>query len=202
MMEFTSALAGLSEIKDFWSAPILLRYLLLLAVLDAVSGLHIAGVIERCEVFTLTRCGYERWYHRAMMSHGAILCASLVCIAAITCTISKDSVCAVWIAAAVLALNMLVISNFQMLITMLFGNVSLGYLICMFAQLLSVFLSERLPTVGKWLLIGNWGMALRSTLAVPGGLPIGFVIGVECFILIILWRFGWRMLRKKKRGAI
>lgn len=202
MMEFTSALAGLSEIKDFWSAPILLRYLLLLAVLDAVSGLYIAGVIERCEVFTLTRSGYERWYHRAMLRHGAILCVFLAGIAAITCAISKDSVCAVWIAAAVLALNMLVISNFQMLITMLFGNVSLGYLICMFAQLLSVFLSERLPTVGKWLLIGNWGMALRSTLAVPGGLPIGFVIGVECFILIILWRFGWRMLRKKKRGAI
>lgn len=202
MMEFTSALAGLSEIKDYWSAPILLRYLLLLAVLDAVSGLYIAGVIERCEVFTLTRYGYERWYHRAMLGHGAILCVFLAVLAGITCAISKDSVCAVWIAAAVLALNMLVISNFQMLITMLSGNVSLGYLICMFVQLLSVFLSERLPTVGKWLLIGNWGMALRSTLAVPGGLPTGFVIGTECFILIILWRFGWRSLRKKKRGSI
>jgi hypothetical protein len=53
----------------------------------------------------------------------------------------------------------------------------------------------------KLLLIGNWGMMVRSTLVDSNGLPIGQTITLECILLILLWAFGWRILRRNRRGV-
>lgn len=200
-MECTSVLAGLSETKEFWKSLDLLRYLLLIAGLDAVPGLYAANVTQRCETFTLPRCGYSQWYHRAMLRNSGALCLSLGIITGIACILAQNDFAAVLLAAGILALNLLVISNIQMFITMLSKNVSLGYLVCMLIQFVSIFCSERMPQAGKMLLIGNWGMMVRSSLAKADGIPIGTAVVLEICILIVLWIFGWRVIRRTRKGA-
>lgn len=200
-MNCTTILGGLSEVKEFWATIYMLRYLLLLAGLDAVSGFYTTTVIERCETFMLPRSGFSRWYHRAMLRSGGLLCTVLAAITGITCFVSEDSASTILLAAGILALNLIVIANIQMFITLLSRNISLGYLLCMLVQLLSLFWSEYLPLVGKLLLIGNWGMMVRSTLVDPVGIPIGPVIGLEVIILALFWMFGWRVIRRNRRGA-
>lgn len=201
-MNWTTVLAGLSETKDFWATIELLQYLFLLAGLNTVAGLYIVNVVEQCEVFALPRNGYSRWYHRAMLGVSSSVCILLAIITGIACFVSKDGISVVLIATAVLALNIIVISNIQLFITLLSGNVMVGYLICMFSQLLSLFASERFPQVGKIFLMGNWGMAIRTTLADPIGVPVGTVITIECLLLLILWIGGWRIIRRYKRGGL
>lgn len=202
MMQWTTILAGLPEIKDFWVTMDMTCYLLLLIGADTVTGLFITHVIEQSEVFVLPRSGYRRWYCRAILGIGRILGSLLLILTGAFALLSKDSVASVLVAAAVFGLNIFVVSNLQLFITVLSGQVTMGYIVCMFIQLLSVFASEQLPRFGKLLLIGNWGMVLRSTLADPNGIPIVAIIGMECFILIMLWIFGWRIIRKNKRGTI
>lgn len=197
----TTILAGLSEVKDFWVTADMLRYLLLLAGLDAVSGLYISTVIERCETFMLPRSGFSRWYRRAMIRSSAAVCVVLAVIAGISCIVSEDSVSTVLLAAEILTLNLVVLTNLQLFITLLSRNIPLGYLFCMLIQLLSLFVSERFPLAGKIILIGNWGMMARSTLADPAGIPIGLVIGLEIIILALFWILGWRVIRRNRRGA-
>lgn len=201
MINCTTIFAGLSETKAFWLSTDLLRYLLLLAGMDAVSGLYTANVIERCETFTLPRSGYARWYHRAMLGGGAVICLPLAVVAGIACLTSRDSVQTVALAAALLALNLLVVSNLQMFITLMTRNIALGYLVCMLMQLISVFCSEQLSPAGKMALLGNWGMLARSTLVQPDGISIGTAVGAEIVILLTLWIFAWRAVRKNRRGA-
>lgn len=201
-MNWTTVLAGLSETKDFWATIELLQYLLLLAGLNTVAGLYTVNVVEKCEIFSLPRNGYSQWYHRAMLGVSSSVCILLAIITGIACLVSKDSISVVLIAAAVLALNIIVISNIQMFITLLSGSVMPGYLICMLIQLLSLFTSERFPQAVKMLLIGNWGMAVRTTLADPVGVPIGIAITIECLMLFILWIGGWHIIRRYKRGGL
>ena len=200
-MNCSNVLAGLSEIKEFWAPMDMLRYLLLLAGLDAVSGLYISNVVERCETLALPRSGYAHWYHRAMLRSGGALCALLAVITGVACLIPGDCISTVLTAAGIFALNLVVLTNIQLFITLISRKVTLGYGLCMLSQLLSVFCSERLPMVGKLLLIGNWGMMVRSTLVNPAGISIRFVIGLEVLILALLWILGWRMIRKNRRGA-
>lgn len=179
----------------------MLRYLLLLAGMDAVSGLYTANVIERCETFTLPRSGYARWFHRAMLGNGVILCLPLAVVTGIACITSGDSFQMVVTASVLLALNLLVVSNLQMFITLMSRNIALGYFACMLIQVISVFCSEQFPQAGKIVLIGNWGMLARSILAQPDGIPIGTAVAAEIAILLILWTFAWRVVRKNRRGA-
>jgi hypothetical protein len=196
-----SILAGLSETKDFWSTFDLLRYLCLIVVLDAAAGLYTANVVEQCETFALPRCGYARWYHRAMLGSGASVCLVLGAITGISCLLSEGQLLSLLLAAAILGLNLLVMTGIQLFLSLLTKNISLGYLICMLIQLLSLFVSERYPMWVKLLLIGNWGMMVRSTLVDSNGLPIGQTITLECILLILLWAFGWRILRRNRRGV-
>ncbi len=179
----------------------LLRYMFLLAGMDAASGLYTANVIERCETFTLPRSGYARWYHRAMLGNAAVLCLPLAAVAGIACLTSGDSVQTVVTASAVLALNLLVVSNLQMFITLMSQNIALGYLACMLIQMISLFCSEQFPPAGKMALIGNWGMLARSTLVQPNGISIGNAVAVEIVILLMVWIFAWRVIRKNRRGV-
>ena len=199
-MDCTTILAGLPEVKEYWASLDMLRYLILLAGMDAVSGLHIGNVIERCETFTLPRSGFSRWYHRAMLQSSRVLFVVLALITGITCLATTDNVVTILIAASILLLNLIVLANIQLFITLFTQNVSTGYLICMLIQLLSLFCSERLPMIGKLILIGNWGMMVRSTLIDSTGIPIKGIILLELIILIIFWIFGWRILRWNRRG--
>lgn len=108
-MNCSTILAGLPETKDFWITFDLLRYLLLIVTLNAVAGLYIANVVERCETLTLPRCGYARWYRRAMLGSGAAVCMALTVITVISCFMPKGELLATVIAAAILGLNLLVI---------------------------------------------------------------------------------------------
>lgn len=194
-------LAGLPEAKDFWAYTDLLRYLFLLSGMDAVSGLYTVNVVERCETFTLPRSGYARWYHRAMLGSAAALFLPLAAATGIACLTSGDSVQTVGIASAILALNLLVVANLQMFITLISRNIALGYLACMLIQLISIFCSERFPPVGRVALIGNWGMLARSSLVQPDGISVGTAVAAEIAILLMLWLFAWRAIRKTRRGA-
>lgn len=200
-MSCSTILAGLPESKSFWVTMELIRYLLLLNGLNAVSGLYIAKVVQQCEIFTLPRSGYARWYHRSTLSGSLVLWAALGVITMTTCFVSGDNVQSVVLAAVIFGINLTLMFNLQMLITLLSGSVSVGYLVSMFVQSISLFLSERFPPAGKILLIGNWGMMVRSTLVDPAGIPIGPVIGLEFMLLVLLWKFGWRILRWNRRGA-
>lgn len=194
-------LAGLSETKDFWAYMDVLRYLVLLAGLDAVTGLYTANVIEHCETFTLPRYGYVHWYHQAMLGSAAALCPPLAAVTGIACLTSGDNVQTVVAASAILALNLLTVSNIQMFITLMSRNVALGYLACMLVQMVSIFCSEQLPPAGKMALIGNWGMLARSSLIQPDGISIKTTVTAEIMILLSLWIFAWRAVRKNRRGA-
>ncbi len=198
-MSYTSILAGLSEYKESWVALNMLYYLLLLAVLDAVSGLYTAKMMEHYEIFVLPRRGYARWYHRAMLEISGIIFFLISVITLISGFKSSDGFYKMILAAAVLALNLTVISNIQMFISLLSRNVMLGYLVCMLIQLVSIFCSERMPHAGKLALIGNWGMLVRSTLIDPDGVPIETSITLEVIILILLWLFGWYVIRLNRR---
>ncbi len=200
-MDYMTVLAGLSEAKAFWVPADMLRYLLLLAGMDAVSGLYTANVIARCEIFTLPRSGYARWYHRAMAGNAAAVCLPLAALTGIACVISRDSLQTVLTASALLALNLLVMTNLQMFLTLLFRNITPGYFVCMLIQFVSVFCSEQFPPAGKMALIGNWGMLARSTLVQPDGISIGTAVAAEIAILLMLWLFAWRAIRKNRRGA-
>lgn len=201
-MQWTTIFAGLPEDKDCWTMVVLLRYLLLMTGADTVTGLYITHVVEQSETFVLPRSGYRRWYCRSMLGLGRILGVLILILAGAAVLVSRGSIATVLISVAVFGLNIFVVANIQMFITVLSGQVATGYAICLFLQLLSVFFSEQLPKFGKLFLIGNWGMALRSTLADPNGIPIGAVIGMESMVLIMLWIFGWRIIRRNKRGAI
>lgn len=200
-MECTTIIAGMTEQKDSWASADLLRYLLLIAGLDAVSGLYTTIVVERCETLTLPRSGWSYWYHRAILYSSVALCAILLAISWITCLISKNCDMTILLSSGILALHMVMLTNLMMLISLVFQNVTLGYLLCMLVQLLSIFCSEQMPSLGKFLLIGNWGMMVRSTLIDPEGIPLAYAIGLEVLILILMWNLGWRIIRRVRRGA-
>jgi hypothetical protein len=200
-MEQTTILAGLPETKEFWASIDMLRYLLLLAGLDAVCGIYISKVTQQCELFTLPRSGYARWYHRAMLGASGAVCLLLLLITGLAGLTSGDSTQTVLLAGGLLLLNMVVIANIELLITLLSQKIALGYLVCMFVQLLSLFGSDRFSHAGKLLLIGNWGMLIRSTWAGPDGIPLKATVPLEILILILLWIFGWRILRRNRRGV-
>lgn len=136
-----------------------------------------------------------------MIGNAVVLCLPLAAVTGVSCITSRDSVQTVVTASALLALNLLVISNLQMFITLLSRNIALGYLTCMLIQLISVFFSEQFPPAGKMALIGNWGMLARSTLVQPDGISIGTAVMAEIVILLMLWIFAWRVVRKNRRGA-
>lgn len=200
-MDCTTILAGLPEVKEYWVSLDMLRYLILLAGLDAVSGLYIGNVIEQCETFTLPRSGFSRWYHHAMLQSGLYLFVVLSSITGLALLANNGNSTAILIASVILFLNLIVLANIQLFITLLTKNISTGYMICLLLQLLSLFCSERLPFVGKVMLIGNWGMMARTTLMDSNGIPIKGVILLELIILVVFWLFGWRVMRRNRRGG-
>lgn len=200
-MDYTTILAGLSDTKELWASVDMLRYLLLIVSMDTITGLYIAGIVERCEVFVLPRSGYSSWYHRAMLQCSGVLLITIMIVTGVTCIVSSDSMTSVLLAAAVLALNMLVVANIQIFVTLLCENITLGYMLSMMIELLSIFGSERLSPRGKMFLIGNWGMIIRTTVVNPNGISISAAIVLEVVILITLWELGWRVIRKHRKGA-
>ncbi len=94
-----------------------------------------------------------------------------------------------------------VVANLQIFVTLLCENITLGYMLSMMIELLSIFGSERLSPREKMLLIGNWGMIIRTTVVNPNGISISAAIVLEVVILITLWELGWRVIRKHRKGA-
>lgn len=199
-MECKTILAGLSEIKEYWITLDMLRYLLLIAGMDGISGLYTTKIVERCETFVLPRSGFRRWHHRAMLQSTGLLLLALAVLTGVTLFVSTDSSTTILLAAGILALNLILISNIQMFIIMISGKVTIGYLLCMLIQLLALFCSERLPVTGRILLIGNWGMLIRSTLVHSGGIPMMPALGAELVLLMLFWIFGWRVIRSSRKG--
>lgn len=200
-MRYTSVLAGLPENKELWDAQSVWGYLLMLSMIEGIMGRYIANVIKKSEIFVLPRAGFLNWYHRSMLHSSSILCFFLATTTTIVCHFSKDDVCGVVLSAVILALNLAVIINIQLLISIISQNVVLSYLVGMLVQMISIFYSEVFPPEGKLILIGNWGMVIRSTLVDPSGVPIGVILIIEISLLILLWTFGGRIIRRSRRGV-
>lgn len=200
-MNYTSILAGLPEIKAFWTAQSVLSYLLFLGILDIISGFYISGVVETSEVFSLPRSGYSKWYHRAMLRNSCILCLMISIVAIICCCLRINGPKFIWISAILLSLNEITLTSFQMLIILLSKKISVGFITTIFIQFIAIFISEQLPDILKYLLVGNWGMLERSSLITSNGYSAKIVVLIETSILIILWNCGWRIIRKNRRNA-
>lgn len=194
-MSWTTTLAGLPEEPALAGTIALLRYLLLLGLLDCAAGRTAAGLAGRSKVFYLPRCGYKKWVR--LMLGRSWLAALPVLAAALALSLwrSTDPAGQLLTAAAILALNMLVLIGVQSLLIALFGAAVAGFVPLILTQLLSLFVSKALPGTWKLLLPGNWGMAARSVLAQPDGWPLLWVLGVEAALALVLWAAGWRLVR-------
>lgn len=202
-MNWTTCLAGLSEDTSAWTSLLLMRYLLLLGLLDSVSGQVAVRLAGQSKIFYLPRSGYRDWC-RSVLQHSCVSVLPLICIALLlSLWQSPDPAQNVMIAAAILALNMITLAGLQTLLILLFGGIA-GFVPLILMQLLSLFASCRLPGAWKLLLPGNWGMAIRSTLATSDGCPMLWTIGIEVLLLLVLWAEGWRLVRwyNRKDGRI
>lgn len=194
-------LSGLPEQRYMWGSFFLLLYLSLLCASDSVFGIYAARVVERSEAAVLPRCGYRRWVHRAMLRSSTFLLPMMAVLTVTECLLHTDAWIQVLCSAGLMTLNLIVLGNLLLFFTLLYRNVRLGFLVCILTQLSSMLYSEALPPVGKLLLPGNWGMALRTTLADPNGIAVWPSITIEIVILTALWTFGWRVIRKYRKGV-
>lgn len=202
-MSWTTCLAGLPEDTSAWTSLLLMRYLLLLGLLDCVCGQVAVRLAGKSKTFYLPRSGYQKWY-RFVLQCSCFPILPLIC-AALLLSIwqSPDPMPNVVIAAAILALNAVTLAGIQTLMILLFGGIA-GFVPLILIQLLSLFFSYRLPGAWKLVLPGNWGMVMRSTLAATDGYPLFWVIGIEILLLLVLWTEGWRLVRwyDRKDGAV
>lgn len=202
-MNWTTCLAGLPEDTSAWNSLLLMRYLLLLGLLDCASGQVAVRLAGQSKIFYLPRDGYRNWC-RSILQRSCLHVLSLIGIALLlSLWQSPDTTWDVVIAAAILALNAVALAGIQTLMILLFGSIA-GFAPLILIQLLSLFASRYLPGAWKLLLPGNWGMAIRSTLATTDGYPLFWVIGVEILLLLLLWGEGWRLVRwhDRKDGRI
>lgn len=202
-MNWTTCLAGLPEDTSGWTSLILMRYLLRLILLDCVSGQVAVRLAGKSKIFYLPRRGYQDWC-RSVLRRSCFPVMPLIFIALLlSLWQSPDPAQNVVIAAAILALNMITLAGLQTLLILLFGGAA-GFVPLILMQLLSLFASYSLPGAWKLLLPGNWGMAIRSTLATADGYPLLWTIGIEVLLLSVLWTEGWRLVRwyNRKDGRI
>lgn len=202
-MNWTTCLAGLPEDTSAWTSLLLMRYLLLLGLLDCVSGQVAVRLAGQSKIFYLPRGGYRNWC-RSILQRSCLPIIPLIGVAfLLSLWQSPDSTWNLVIAAIVLALNSITLAGVQTLMILLFGSIA-GFVPLILIQLLSLFASHSFPGAWKLLFPGNWGMAIRSTLATTDGCPLFWVIGIEILLLLFLWTEGWRMVRwhDRKDGKI
>lgn len=202
-MNWTTCLAGLPEDTSLWTALLLMRYLLLLGILDCVSGQVAVRLAGQSKIFYLPRSGYRNWC-RSVLQRSCFPVLPIICIALLlSLWQSPDPAWNVVIAAAILALNIITLAGLQTLLILLFGGIA-GFVPLILMQLLSLFFSYSFSEAWKLLLPGNWGMAIRSTLAATDGYPLLWMIGIEALLLLVLWAEGWRLVRwyDRKDGKI
>ena len=198
-MNWTTCLAGLPEDIALCGPLTLLRYLLLLGLLDCASGQAAARMTGKSRVFYLPRFGYRKWC-RFVLRHSCL--ATLPILAAallLSLWRSTDTAWSVVIAAMLLGLNIITLTGAQTLLIALFDSASAGFVPLILIQLLSVLASKYLPGPWKLLIPGNWGMAARSTLGSKDGLPLLWMLCIEVALLIAMWTEGWRLVRRYDR---
>lgn len=202
-MSWTTCLAGLPEDTSAWTSLLLMRYMLLLGLLDCVCGQAAIRLAGKSKTFYLPRSGYQKWC-RSVLQRSCFPILPLICTALfLSLWQSPDPMPNVVIAAAILALNAVTLAGIQTLMILLFGGIT-GFVPLILIQLLSLFVSYRLPGAWKFVLPGNWGMVIRSTLAVADGCPLLWTIGIAMLLLLALWTEGWRLVRwyDRKDGAV
>lgn len=201
MTSWNFRLAGMLADPNLWHPQELLQYLLIIAVIDSLSGATTARLISCSQVFGLTRCGYRRWYRYIISVNGVIVFAYTVLLFLLT-TLGTDhcSIEAV-IASSMFFLNTLMLIWFQTLLTIIFESILLGFISIVLVQLISLYGSNHLSGNWKLLLPGNWSMVCRSTWATPDGYSANIAILLEFALLLSVWICGWRLVRWHTRKA-
>ena len=123
-MNWTTCLAGLPEDTSAWNSLLLMRYLLLLGLLDCASGQVAVRLAGQSKIFYLPRDGYRNWC-RSILQRSCLHVLSLIGIALLlSLWQSPDTTWDVVIAAAILALNAVALAGIQTLMILLFGSIA------------------------------------------------------------------------------
>lgn len=139
---------------------LLLSWLMLLVIGDCASGIPAARLLLRPQSFVLIRAGWKLWFRRVLLRCG--LCVLPVCGLLLVPALIRFPNWTTVLAWLLFTLHMEMIAAVQVLLTALFQNASAAIVPVLFTQLVSAFLSCRLPGAWAILLPGNWCSLVRT----------------------------------------
>ena len=184
----------------------LVRYLLLLVLMNGAGGLPAARRILRPNVFVLHRAGWRRWFRGILFRSLALVFAvSLPLLALGFARYPEGKTVFAWL---LFTLHMQMMSAVQVLLIALYDNAIAAVAAVLSVQLISLFSSNPIPGAWALLLPGNWGALARSAEyenpgaygLFHGGFPLWSAFALNAAVLLPIVLFGWRAVRRKKRN--
>ena len=182
----------------------LVRYLLLLVLMNSAGGLPSAGRILRPNIFVLPRAGWRSWFQQVLRRSLEIeLTVSVPLLALGLLRYPESKTILAWL---LFTLHMEMITAVQTLIIALFDNAIVAVSGVTAVQLISLFSSNQIPGKLALLLPGNCGALARSAEyenpgaygIFHGGFPLWTAFALNAAVLLLIALYGWRFVRLKR----
>lgn len=182
----------------------LVRYLLLLVLMNCAGGLPAARRILRPNVFVLHRTGWRSWFQQILCrSLGIVFSACLPLLAIDLLRYQEAKTLYAWL---LFTLHMEMTAAVQALLMALYDNAVASVSAVTAVQLISLFSSNPIPGAWALLLPGNWGALARTAEfenpgaygIFHGGFPLWAAFALNAAVLLAICLFGWRPVRRKR----
>lgn len=176
----------------------LLLYLLLLLLGDCAGGVPAARLLLKPQSFVLLRTGWRRWLWRVLSKCFASVLA--LCLLLLPIGLLRDPMWRTLWAWLLFTVHMEMFAAVQVLLIALYQNALIAAVSVTFVQLVSLFLSSRLPGALPLLLPGNWGALARTAEfgAKQDSFPLWAAAVLNAVLLLLITLFGWRFVRHEK----
>ncbi len=197
-MSINSIFGGLSDNVFLYGSYDVLKYVLLLVVLDSISGYYSLKAVTEGKLFRLIRYGWRKWYQKIVKVNLVLTSMGALLLFLFSCGHFPET--NLWAAFMVFLLNINLLATVQTTIILSSNRAVAGYAVVALIQLASLFFSQGLHGYWKILLPGNWGCINRSDVIVQDGFPLYPVIVMEVMGILVLYLFGWQVVKFLNRG--
>lgn len=199
-MEINSVFAGLNSNISLYDAQQIMKYIFFLVVIDSISGYCSFQLANSAKMFRLFRCGWKKWYCEIMKKSIGISVIGISMIYLISYVIAPEK--EKWFAFSVFLLHIIFLSSVQTAAVMLCNQAMIVYAMTILIQLVSMFFSQYFASEWSIIFPGNWGSINRSDFIIPNGYSLITVIWIELISTVLLYLFGWNIVKAFNRSVI